>query len=200
MTAKTKSNPKAASPANAQAQRAKDMDPGAHQSDHEWRLKMAAEGKAFYLPGKSVEETRAGLFGDRGRDDEYVTIPILSRVFNASDVKEPVEPQDDTWLSINLSDEESDLIDTALPDAIDLIRDAGELLTFLSVGASLGHFNSDDRGYAALLRLSVRSFKGAEYREIRALELLEDKYRRSMSKAIDRDAMRKQTARFNPSE
>ena len=30
-----------------------------HLSDHEWRLKMAAEGKAFYLPGKTDEEVAA---------------------------------------------------------------------------------------------------------------------------------------------
>jgi hypothetical protein len=31
----------------------------AHLTDHEWRLKMAAEGKALYLPGKTVEEMLA---------------------------------------------------------------------------------------------------------------------------------------------
>lgn len=29
-----------------------------HLTDHEWRLKMAAEGKAFYLPGRSVIDLR----------------------------------------------------------------------------------------------------------------------------------------------
>jgi len=31
----------------------------AHLSDHEWRLKMAAEGKALYTPGKTDEEWHA---------------------------------------------------------------------------------------------------------------------------------------------
>lgn len=33
----------------------------AHLSDHEWRLKMAAEGKAFYVPGRSVAEVKAEI-------------------------------------------------------------------------------------------------------------------------------------------
>lgn len=28
-------------------------------TDHEWRLKMAAEGRAFYIPGKTTEKMKA---------------------------------------------------------------------------------------------------------------------------------------------
>ena len=35
--------------------------PDAFLSDHEWKLKMAAEGKALYIPGKTAEETKAEM-------------------------------------------------------------------------------------------------------------------------------------------
>ncbi|SMX50920.1 hypothetical protein [Maliponia aquimaris] len=36
----------------------------AQLSDHEWRLKMAREGKAIYVPGKTEEEVKARLDGE----------------------------------------------------------------------------------------------------------------------------------------
>ena len=36
-------------------------DPDAHLSDHQWRMKMAAEGKALYVSGRDTDELRATL-------------------------------------------------------------------------------------------------------------------------------------------
>ncbi len=43
------------------------------QTDHEWRLQQAAEGKAIYVPGKSVAEMQAGL-----KAAENARIPVVT--------------------------------------------------------------------------------------------------------------------------
>lgn len=37
----------------------------AHLTDHEWKLKMAREGKALYVPGKTDEQVKAEMDGAR---------------------------------------------------------------------------------------------------------------------------------------
>jgi hypothetical protein len=97
-------------PINAQAKTAmtaapQKSDPDSHLSDHEWRLKMSQEGKAIYVPGKTVEEMKAAK-------TEACTKVKLRKV--------------------GLTDEEWSALDTAIPDIIEVMHDVREMLIDLS--------------------------------------------------------------------
>lgn len=63
------------------------MTDDAHLTDHEWRLKMAAEGKAFYLPGKTAEEMKAEKEAQRSAlaKEHKVTISLTGAEIEALD-------------------------------------------------------------------------------------------------------------------
>lgn len=76
-----------------------------HLTDHEWRLKMAAEGKAYYRPGKTVAESIAA---------ETERRTLLSR------------------RTVGLTAEEWNCLDTAIPDIIELLHDVRNVFLDLS--------------------------------------------------------------------
>ncbi|TCP43361.1 hypothetical protein [Rhodovulum marinum] len=53
----------------------------AHLTDHEWKLKMAREGKAIYVPGKTDEQVKAELKAETMTDpkDTPVTFTVTER-------------------------------------------------------------------------------------------------------------------------
>lgn len=126
------------------------------ETDHEFRLRMAREGRAIYLPGITVEEVRA----------------------KAARKTKP-KP-----LTLGLSDDELDVLDKALPDLMALVSDAGRAFDLLAAGFALGHFDSDDAGVRALMRLSSRALTLAEDRELAAVDALDMKLRQSRN-ALD---------------
>jgi hypothetical protein len=88
-------------PSNTQAKKivtdtAQKSDPNSHLSDHEWRLKMAAEGKAIYVPGQPIEELIAKEAERRAS--------LTSRI-------------------VGLTDDEWNALDTAIPDVLEVIYD-----------------------------------------------------------------------------
>lgn len=123
---------------------------------------MAAEGKAIYVPGKSAKEMPAENALGLGDDDLF--------------------------MSMTLTETEADMLDASLGDAAMLIRDAANLMSFLSVGLSLGYLDADGQELRTILRLSERAFLAADGKEVRALERLDSIFRRDMAKAIDRKA------------
>lgn len=62
-----------------------------HLSDHEWRLEMARQGRAIYVPGKTSEEIRAARAEQESRNAEPVAILVPRG--EASKVSELVRDQ-----------------------------------------------------------------------------------------------------------
>ena len=104
----------------------------AHETDHEFKTRMAAEGRAIYIPGKTDEEIRA----ERAR-------------------REKPRP-----LTLHLSEDQLAQLDTGLAGAAELIRDAGGVMEFLSSGHVLDTANVMDM--LPVLRLSARALNSAE--------------------------------------
>lgn len=48
----------------------------AGETDHEFRLRMAREGKALYIPGKSVEEAKADIARKLGKAPSAALDPV----------------------------------------------------------------------------------------------------------------------------
>ena len=71
-------------------------DPDAHLSDHQWRMKMAAEGKALYVSGRDTDALIAA----------------------ETDRRTLLQPR-----MVELTTEEWSGIDTAIPDIIELLND-----------------------------------------------------------------------------
>lgn len=104
----------------------------ARETDHEFKTRMAAEGRAIYIPGKTDEEVRA----ERAQ-------------------REKPRP-----LTLHLSEDQLSQLDTGLADAVELIHDAGGVMDFLSSGQVLDTANVLD--ILPVLRLSARALKSAE--------------------------------------
>ena len=119
-------------------------------SDHEWKLKMAAEGKAVYLPGKSVEEMKAELLAEtaakEGQSSRVITLP-----------------QED-WSAI----------DTAIPDTIEILHDVRCLLHSMAYEEDL-----DQPWVNAALRLAARAVQSMEEKEVATLDRLDAAIRKT---------------------
>lgn len=80
--------------AKSKAQR--QSDPDASLTDHQWRLKMAAEGKAIYVPGKPL--------------DEQIEAEAKRRASLTS-------------RTVGLTNDEWNALETAIPDVLEVIYD-----------------------------------------------------------------------------
>jgi hypothetical protein len=120
---------------------------------------------------------------------DYAAIPVMAMEFNAGEEARRMKRDEDFYMSVGLTELQVNELDGQLGEAAMLIRDAGEFLSFLSIGLACGHFDANSHGISAILRLSERAFRAAEDREVRILENLECSIRRDMAKAIDRRAM-----------
>ena len=92
-------------------------DSDANLTDHEWRLKMAAEGKALYIPGNTAEEMKAEM------EERKMHEAVLEQ------------------RSIRLTKAEWVALDTAIPDIIGTMRDIKNVFVDLSYMEDLNQFN-----------------------------------------------------------
>lgn len=65
------------------------------ETDHEFRLRMAKEGKALYIPGKTVEETRAEIARKLGQAPSVALDPAKA-TFLAGRMEETYRAVSDT--------------------------------------------------------------------------------------------------------
>jgi hypothetical protein len=79
-------------------------DPDASLTDHQWRLKMAAEGKAIYVPGKSL--------------DEQIEAEAKRRASLTS-------------RTVGLTNDEWNALETAIPDVLEVIYDVKNVFSEL---------------------------------------------------------------------
>ncbi len=121
----------------------------AHETDHEFKTRMAAEGRAFYIPGKTAEEVKS----ERERREA------------------PGE------VTLDLSEDQLSQLDTALPDVMQLIQDAGSVLDFMSDYLFSGHIDAEDHRAWSTMRLSARALRLAAERELAILDTLDARLR-----------------------
>lgn len=132
---------------------------GLEETDHEFRTRMAAEGRAIYVPGKSLDE-----IAERRASEEAAR--------NAP-----------RRLVIELTEEQISALDLALPDACELIWDAGHIFRLVESGITSGFMQPDDAGILSLLRVASRAMMQTEEHEIALLGMLDQKIRRAASDA-----------------
>ncbi len=105
----------------------------AHLSDHEWKLKMASEGKAIYIPGKTTEQVKAEMAQkEKARNEKCECL---------------VEMPFGTWQ--NLPD--------ALSEAVYALRSAQAAFGHLQ--EALSDSAESDPGILALIELSSRGLR-----------------------------------------
>lgn len=113
-------------------------------SDHEWRLKMAAEGKAFYIPGKTVEQVEAEMAANRER-----LVQESSR-------------------TVTMTAGEWGTIDTALSDVVEMLTDVRNVLHDLAYSDDL-----DRAQVNSMMRLAARAVASMEGKELHILDRLD---------------------------
>uniref|UniRef100_A4WSA7 Uncharacterized protein n=1 Tax=Cereibacter sphaeroides (strain ATCC 17025 / ATH 2.4.3) TaxID=349102 RepID=A4WSA7_CERS5 len=131
-------------------------DMSGHAEDY--RVKAAKAGKAIYLPGKSKEQMMQEA-------SEAALRRAQPRSFN-----------------IDLTEDEWRAVDTAIPDAVELIQLSGRVFSFLADGIASGSIQPEDAGFKAILFLSGKAMLAAEGKECAALGMLETKLRREGAK------------------
>ena len=125
------------------------------ETDHEFKTRMAAEGRAVYVPGKTDEQIRAEMAAEKERRGKPVSV------------------------TIELTEDLLSQLDTALPDVGELINDAAGVFEFLADGLTT---QCIDREYSAawsVMRLAARALRMAEHQELAAIATLDARLRSS---------------------
>lgn len=115
-----------------------------HETDHEFRLRMAAEGRAIYLPGKTIEEIAA----ERAQDEK--------------------RRAQQTARIVTLSEGDWSELDVALPDVFELVNDLGNIFSMLAWAEDL-----DQPWITSMLKVAARAVRSMEDKELAALDRLD---------------------------
>lgn len=115
------------------------------ETDHEFKTRMAAEGRAIYVPGKTPEQIAA--------EQERKAAP------------KPI--------TLHLSENDLTGIMQALPQTFDLVSDLARAMELLGGDGVSDGF--EGAALAPALRLFARACRGAEAEELEALIKLEIK-------------------------
>lgn len=107
--------------------------PDAFLSDHEWKLKMAAEGNAVYIPGKTAEEIKAEMAAKAAA--------LAQR----------------SCRNITMTAGERNVIDTAISDVMGILLDVRNVFNKLAYADDL-----DQPWVNSMTRLSARAIHGLE--------------------------------------
>lgn len=140
-----------------------------HLSDHEWKLKMAAEGKAIYIPGKTTEQVKAEMAQkERAQNEQCKCL---------------VEMPFGTWK--NLPD--------ALSEAVYALRNAQD--AFDHVHQALSDSAASDPGLMGLIELSSRGLRHVAENEGELLDDVEFVIREAVSRLAEHKANTKSKER-----
>lgn len=120
------------------------------ETDHEFRLRMAAEGKAIYSPGKTVEEMKAEAAQEAER---------LARVSRRQ---------------VALTNKNWERLDTAIPDVVQMLFDVRDVFTMFTWLDDL-----DTPAVNAVMRIAARAVDSMTDNEMAALERAGDALRRA---------------------
>ncbi len=117
------------------------LDDDSHLSDHEWKLKMAAQGKAVYVPGKTVDEAKAAAAQRAAGLAQLVTV------------------------TLDVTESDLSALDTAIPDTIELLSYVGNILWMLAYSDDL-----DRPEVNSVMRLAAKAVRSPEDRDIAVIE------------------------------
>lgn len=129
------------------------------ETDHEWRLRQAREGRAIYLPGKSIEEVKASM------------------AMKAN--KGPAET-----VEISLPLDQARVMAEAASETEYLLGCASEVFGLIWSGLASGFLDRNEAGLSAVLDLCSRAMRGAAEKEGEAVGRLA----RELDQAINRRA------------
>lgn len=105
-----------------------------HLSDHEWKQKMADEGRAFYLPGRASSRPR-----------------------------EKSETSDQDTITVNLNIGQAEALETAIADLPELAYQVAHTLDTFAAAISMGSLASNDlQPILALIARAVKSAETKE--------------------------------------
>ena len=124
-----------------------------HLSDHQWRLKMADEGKALYIPGKTIEQVKAER---KAAEEQAASLSARTIAMTGYD-----------W----------DVLSTAIPDVVEVLHDLRNLLEMSALADFIGISKSQT---ASMMRLAARAVGSMENREIEALDRLDHTIRHAI--------------------
>lgn len=117
-------------------------------SDHDWKMPMAAEGKAVYVPGKTAAEMAA----DAAREAED-RARLMSR-------------------DITLTNQQWNAVDTAIPDVIGAMYDVKNVFSLFAWADDL-----DAHSVNSVLRLCARAIESMADKELEVLDSLDKELR-----------------------
>jgi hypothetical protein len=126
------------------------------ETDHEFKTRMAAEGRAIYVPGKTAEEAKA------------------AKAAKAAALVQPLPRR------LILTKEEWSGLDTAIPDVIEAIADVRALFHDLAYSDAL-----DQPWVNAAMRLAGRAFISMERHELSLLDRLDRAIRDSSKERVE---------------
>ncbi len=129
----------------------------AHLTDHEWKLKMAAEGRAIYQPGKTVEQIKA----ERLQLEDRAARPV----------------------TLTLTFDELSKLQDAAHEIPYLLGHATNVFAFLHSAFSGGWAGGDDPGPLSILELSEKAFRAAEDKEGKIIALTAARLREAVQQA-----------------
>lgn len=157
----------------AKPQSTQQPDPDADLSDHEWRLKMAAEGKAIYVPGRSVEEVKAEFAA--GRKKQGIK-PKLTKTNSFEDL---------AMINLSITEEQYDEFQQATDEAAYLLAHAGNVFDLLYSVYGTG-LKLDDPGFGSMFALCGRAFANAAGKEGERLSQLDRILRAAKSEQLNK--------------
>ena len=112
--------------------------------EEDYRVKNAREGRAFYLPGRTVEEIAADTAKEAERRAQVSSRTVALKVAE--------------W----------EALDTAIPDVIEILFDVGRVFSMLAWTDDL-----DNPGINSIMRIAARAVRSMEGKEIDALDRLD---------------------------
>ena len=121
-----------------------------YESEHDFRLRMAREGKAIYVPGKTVEEWHA----------------------EQAAIRDALKAK--TTRGIVLTEGDWSALDTAIPDTLEMVADVRNVFFSLAYRVDL-----DVPEVNSTMRLVARAVQSFEDKECRALDALDFAIRHS---------------------
>ena len=116
-----------------------EVDSDAHLSDHEWRKKQAAEGRAIYsYPGMEAD------MAEKKVQAKEVSVPMDDRT---------------RLMTVHFYEAERKRAAAAADAMPYALSDASNVFQLIHEGLSLGHFDAADRGVISLANICAQHFR-----------------------------------------
>jgi hypothetical protein len=175
---------------------AKKTDLGKYYTDdgeEEYSVKAAREGRAIYVPGRTVEEVKAELAvqadADRLRVIEAEVDMALAKFAENQVQHGKAKPKllnmkDSAMITVTMTEAQFSKFESATGEVPYLLSHAGNVFDLLYSIKAAG-FNTNDSGYLSIFELCGRAFRIAAEKEGEAIADLDRLMRAAKSAQID---------------